>query len=362
MIRYQKIADRTYVVRRNYAVIGYVSEPAHAQSGWFFLTHRLATRPQIVQRFASAYADVGRSQFATRSAATNGLLQELGFDVEPTPNRTTRRSSGRGRAFGVELEITGPGESQIMQALEAHSIEVHNVRSYGRTTGSVWELKHDGSVGGHGIELASPKLRGEDGFRQLEAVCAALNEAGATVDRSCGVHVHHDMRNLEGHQIKRQVLAFVERQELVSQLVAPSRRTNGYCPQWSEAHIAMLRQFSVDSHRALRDIAYIGPRGTINLQAYSRHGSVEIRYHGGSTNFRKLAAWVRFGQALFAAAEAEVFIPTNSVENLLAVLRNHGLTVEDSATLLRFARMGATRAQVEASLVEVREMLEEVTS
>lgn len=366
MIRYEQIGERTYKVRyqtRFSNTIGYVSEPEHGRSGWLWCTATSvsgATRYEITHRFREQYARSRRSPYRTRTDATNALLDAVGIVRErvTTPARTTARNGTRGRAFGVEIELTGPSRSLIEAALTAHGIQVRSLHSYTHTNGNMWELKPDGSVSGQCLELASPKLRGPEGFRQLEAVCTALNEVGATVDRTCGLHVHHDMRGLTARQIKRQVLAFVERQHLIRRMVAPSRRGNSYCSEWSPSHTQLLRDFH--EARTLREIAYIGPRGAINLQAYAAHGSVEIRFHGGTTNFKKIAGWVRFGQALFAAAEAEVDIPTDSPENLLGVLRNHGLTVEDSATLLRFDRFGETRQQVEASIAAASEMLQEV--
>lgn len=305
-----------------------------------------------------------------RTDAARRLLTAAGFDgdaIVSYPNRTTRRATssgtrGQGRAFGVEMELTGPSPSLIIRGLQANGINVNpQLLGYRATSGSQWELKTDGSVNGHGLELVSPKLRGEAGLRELETVCRVLNEAGATVNTSCGLHVHHDFRNLTVAQIKRQVLGFIERQNLISTMVAPSRRGGSYCPSWTAGQVSTLRRFNESSN--LRDIAYIGPRGTLNLQAYARHGSVEIRWHGGTTNFRKIAAWVRFGQALFAAAEAQTTIATDTAENMLRdlVASGNGLTAADAATLLRFSRVGETRSAIEATIAEATEMLAEVS-
>lgn len=299
---------------------------------------------------------------SSRTEAANALLLSAGFERATSPTRRAAvRRGGQGRAFGVEIELTGPGSSLVMQALEHHGIDVNYVGSYRSTNGSRWELKHDGSVGGSGLELVSPKLRGEPGFDELKKVCEALAECGATVDRSCGIHVHHDFRNLEIDSIRRQVLAFVDRQDLIARMIQPSRRSgHTYCPVWSNRHREQLVAFTAYDTASLNQLQYVGPRGTINLMSYPRHGSVEVRWHGGSTNFKKIAAWIRFGQALFAAAEAQVVLPVDTVDNLLGALRNHGLTIEDSAVLLRFDRMGMTRAQVQASIEAAQDMLAEV--
>jgi hypothetical protein len=132
-------------------------------------------------------------------------------------------------------------------------------------------------------------------------------------------------------------------------MVAPSRRNGGYCPSWRPQQIDELVAFS--DTRDLRH-AMLGPRGLVNLGAYSRHGSVEFRSHGGTTNYAKLSAWVRF---LFAALESESDAVYDSPEEWLTVL---GLQQEDYAALMRFelAAERAARAVETADQRSVREV------
>jgi hypothetical protein len=299
-----------------------------------------ATREQVIDL---ARRNRTREQIATQLNITTYAVWKVLSEAGMT--RTRNGAVNTGRAFGVELELTGPSSSTILNALTAAGIRVRNVGTYRASNGNAaWELKHDGSVAGHGLELVSPKLRGAAGFEQLRKVCEALTSVGATVNRTCGLHVHHDMNGLNADQIKRQVLMFVERQHLIDQLVAPSRRAsrNHYCGAWSANQTQQLRDFSIAYGRTLRDIAFLGPRGTINLQAYTRHGTVEIRQHGGSTNGKKIAAWVRFGQALFAAAESGRNVSTTDVRQMLTDL---GMSDEDKQQLLRFVAAAEAAAE-----------------
>jgi hypothetical protein len=313
------------------------------------------------QRFDTTAQDTRYASYSSRTEACRALLREAGFNVpQPAPTTRTRGTTGRGRAFGVEMEITGPSWHTVKAALEAAGINIRDRHdSYGTTSGSQWEIKYDGSVHGtngqRGMEIASPKLRGEAGFAELKTVCDALNSVGATVNRTCGLHVHHDLRNQDADAIKAQVLAFVERQDIIGRLVAPSRRGNGYSAYWSATQIEELRRFAVRPGRNLRDIAYIGPRGSINLQSYARHGTVEVRFHGGTTNFAKIAAWVRFAQNLFdaairaARAQRTLDVSTTDPRAMLTAI---GTTHEDMETLLRFVRA----AEQAENREEAREM------
>ena len=53
---------------------------------------------------------------------------------------------------------------------------------------------HDGSLragrGRKAVEIVSPVLKGADGVRQVLAVVRELNARGATVNKTCGLHVH----------------------------------------------------------------------------------------------------------------------------------------------------------------------------
>lgn len=246
-----------------------------------------------------------------------------------TSTRTRRTPSGR--AFGVEIELTGPSSHILVEALRP-VVGAVRTRGYAATNGSAWELKHDGSVNGHGLELVSPKLYGEEGLETLKNVLAAVNSVGATVDRSCGIHIHFDFRNVDIDSVKRQVLPIIRTQDVLWEFVAPSRRQNGYCPGWRQTQITELENVT-----SLSSISYLGPRGVVNLTSYPRHGSIEFRSHGGSTNFRKISAWIRLLKAMLDAGEANAaWSATGFGDNAEDVLYNLNIGREDRETLTRF--------------------------
>lgn len=99
--------------------------------------------------------------------------------------------------FGIEIESTIP-----TGALPVGSY------TNGATSDLLpagWTVKYDSSIragrGRQGAEIVSPVLKGADGLRQIKAVCQTLNQLGARVNRSCGLHVHvgyeHDMTKIQ---------------------------------------------------------------------------------------------------------------------------------------------------------------------
>lgn len=352
-MRFRQVAPHAYQVNAaGLGRVGYVTQ------GWgpYHWTPHLTDAP----------TDFGlgfRGQYRTRLAAAQRLVQEA--NGTGTDAHTTRRTSSTraprvratsgDRAFGIELELTGPDNVTVARALEAQGIRVTDRHtSYAATTGEVdaWELKHDGSVAGYGLELVSPKLYGEAGIEQIRKVCRALNSVEAHVDRSCGFHLHMDMGGYDLGQIRSRALMFLERQDLIAQLVAPSRRHNHYSEPWSVTQIEQLKAFTTTVSRSgvgrtLRDISYIGPRGALNLQAYARHGSMEIRWHGGTTSFARISAWVKFIQVLFSdrAVRLDDQVSKTSVRQMLT-----DLGIQDSQTLDTLLRFRAAADSAEVSL------------
>jgi hypothetical protein len=113
-----------------------------------------------------------------------------------------------------------------------------------------------------GYELVSPPLSGRAGLDQLKKACAALAACGARVNRSCGLHVHH----------------------------------------------------YADRYRSL------------NVAAFGRYGTVEVRQHQGTINFKKIAAWIAMGQAFVTWAKSDASVDSElTTDALLDRLGRHGL-------------------------------------
>lgn len=247
--------------------------------------------------------------------------------------RTSRNETGR--YFGIELELTGPSASQVMAAVQTAGVSVRFVGQYRPTSGAgtTWELKSDGSVHGHGLELASPKLRAnEAGFETLRKVLYALQGVGATVDASCGMHVHIDFSGMGVRQIKDQVLGALRNQENLLRMNAPSRRTNSYCPRWSDHQIRSFSDFMGSDFSG----QMFGTRGVVNFGSYPRHGSIEFRSHGGTTNFAKASAWIKMLLQLLSVSGTTGGLQAYSSPAML--LNAIGVSGRDAELLLRFER------------------------
>lgn len=90
-------------------------------------------------------------------------------------------------AFGIEFETTLPAHDNTPIGGYHRGTQVPWL-----PTG--WKAERDGSIktlvpGRKGCEFVSPKLAGYEGLAEVERALDAINERGARVNASCGVHI-----------------------------------------------------------------------------------------------------------------------------------------------------------------------------
>lgn len=166
------------------------------------------------------------------------------------------------------------------------------VEGYNHTTRPHWKLVTDGSLNGNDtFELVSPILVGEAGLRELEKVCWVLDLCEVKVNESCGLHVHIDAAGFSMPTWRNLALSYKHLEPVIDKFMPASRRDNYYCKGLGHVSDEMIR-----SARTVDELKErIGNRyHKVNLEAYSRHKTVEFRQHSGTTNFTKMRNWVLF--------------------------------------------------------------------
>ena len=194
------------------------------------------------------------------------------------------------RKFGIEMEIAGINRQTALAALRAVNVKVED-EGYNHTTRNHWKLVPDGSVR-NGFEVVSPILSGEAGLAEAEIVARALDDAGASVNSSCGLHVHFDASDLDLKALKNILRRYAAHEAEIDAFMPGSRRgnENTYCKS--------LRGLEQDFERAvsIEDLAsrMCNRYFKVNLKSISRHGTIEFRQHSGTVNAAKIVNWVRF--------------------------------------------------------------------
>jgi len=277
------------------------------------------------------------------------------------PRLPRRRRSDEGvtaRRFGVEIEFNGINATDAMRALNATSLRVVSESGSSRSS---WCLKYDGSVSGTGLELVSPPLSGDEGMEEVRIALRALRGVGARVNATCGLHVHHEIRDLAEAGIRRFVNAWAANQDLIDFLVSPSRRhgvpgASTYCRRWTERE---LSDFNTCTSRLNSPTRY----KSVNVECFGRYGTVEVRQHQGTLDFAKVKAWIELGQSmveacrtapLAAAAQAstglrDLFANLELHEDTAAYLLGRAIAFDAPATAVGYAPAAAPAVVVSSN-------------
>jgi len=208
-------------------------------------------------------------------------------------------------SFGIEIETSGASIAAIKSEFSNRGIKGCDVKPDG--TPSV------------DAEIVLPPLADcQVAFEYLESVCAAIAATGATVNRSCGLHVHisnapladgsnpstftgdsiaHKYRTgrylsrhgdpLDAVAVKDIMLRYTAQQGTVDSMLPVSRRGNRYCMPLN----ALVIEQANDLNELTR--ATHGKFSTINLTTWSR-GTIEFRQHSGTIEAVKIWNWVQF--------------------------------------------------------------------
>ena len=155
------------------------------------------------------------------------------------------------------------------------------------------QVKGDGSLRPEnddewGAELTTYATNGDALFENVEHATSIIRDGYGHVNRSCGFHVHLDMR-AESKVAQRNIWrAWYATERTILSAVPESRRRNEYCH--SVHHLPLKLSHAIgDSNRY----------NTLNPRALSKFGSFEVRVHQGSLQSKRLIGWLTFLLAFF---------------------------------------------------------------
>lgn len=141
------------------------------------------------------------------------------------------------------------------------------------------DIASDGSIdaesGYFGIEIKV--LTKANNMANLEKLCKWLNDNGAKVNKSCGLHVHLDVRNYDDQVRRLMVERFANSLNILTMMVPKSRLSSNYCKIGA---------------------SYSDRYHAVNATAIDKFSTVEIRLHSGTVNFTKISEWCQLLQAI----------------------------------------------------------------
>ena len=210
--------------------------------------------------------------------------------------------------FGVEIEFIDSRNMVHVFLERAQGIEGiscrQNICGYHSGDYSAWKIEYDCSVAG-GYELVSPILDTEtDGFEQIKKMCSLLIDIGASINRTCGLHVHLSLPHLNCAWMKNILKRYADNTNTIDAFMPASRRSES-C--WADQYCAPVSMVVENNHfnRARTINALVNNTGrrfvTVNITNYPRLETIEFRQHSGTLNATKIKNWVTF---LIAFVEA----------------------------------------------------------
>jgi hypothetical protein len=239
------------------------------------------------------------------------------------------------RKFGIEIEAYGVTKIAINTALNAAGIICH-IEGYNHETRPHWKIVSDASLSGDmTFELVSPILEGVNGLEQVMTVGNVLEQIGAKVNKSCGLHVHIDGRDLTVPQLSRVCKMWLKYESCFDSIVPESRRNNPFCKAIRAKFASLEAAFkAIDGAVRVRDLTqvmnsdrnstvYTSRYHKFNLESMARHGTVEFRQHSGTVNGLKMVNWVKLvGGFVETAVNAKSIrqVGDGKFDNLLEVL------------------------------------------
>jgi len=199
------------------------------------------------------------------------------------PKKVSKESIGRWRSIEFELIFKSQGACEEFG---------HAVRSVGLA--DYVTIQDDGSLRGndydtHGVphEVVLTYCSGnEDAVRNF---CKCL-KGRAYVNWSCGTHFHIDMRHLDEEKVTEYGNRLAQAVPALRLLLPKDRRENKHCHKTintTKTKCMKCEKLSCNCHIQPHKYAFI------NLAAWNKYKTIEVRGHSGTINAEKILNWIR---------------------------------------------------------------------
>lgn len=222
------------------------------------------------------------------------------------------------RVFSCEIEAGVQGSTAMTEVARNIPIEAG--------------MGHDGSIKGfpYPFEIQSPRLAGLEGEEFIHLTTQTLHKYKAMINDSCGLHIHLDGKGIISPSRKTFPAALLQLwkaylvfEDVTLSFLPYSRRRNDYCrPMNDSFRLEELNNIGslLDAEKlwykergltrvsnAKEQHRHISRYFGVNMHSLLSDGHLEIRYHSGTTNPRKILEWANLHSLIMDAATARVF-------------------------------------------------------
>jgi len=197
--------------------------------------------------------------------------------------------------YAPELEIELPAKADVDRLIER-----------GRTLKG-WEIKGDATLD-NGIELSPENSNhlyyDEESFMQIKEVLALVRvHRGRINPKTCGLHIHCNVKNLSDKQILTIIKEWIHKQRyVVKKFGVYPERLSSTCQLLPKEEINKLTEKQIHSFRnsdnySFRSYGYIDDKYySLNVSHLPKNDyqTIEFRLFGGTLNFREIKERIYF--------------------------------------------------------------------
>lgn len=213
-------------------------------------------------------------------------------DDENEESRTCDACDGQGKQQSDNIF------RDIRTAITRANLTRISVRSDGSLSGN-----DDDNDGGptEGVEVTC-LFNTDSGYGTLAKVCSILsNDFNASVNKTCGMHVHFDFSRQGSDSAYLAGKRLGKCLPILALLVPESRRDNTYC----KLGVSEFEGNSSERYHA------------VNMTAFNKHGSIEVRLHGGTLDALKIQRWIELLRTIMEMPNgATITTPEQLIEKI----------------------------------------------
>lgn len=226
----------------------------------------------------------------------NSLLKAYEEMMKTTLETDKKPSDAKANYVGIEIEFIYSGKYDALKRLLIEN-KLHKYVCL-KEDGSLRQCHNTGGYRGKELTLICKNTEIEGVLQRLDRVLASP-EVDGYANRSCGLHVHLDVRNRDADRVYRNLVRI---QNILRGSQPVGRINNIHCrPNTSD---------TLDKKRAEETGGRDDRYWVVNGASYARHKSIEVRIHEGTTDCEAIYNWVSF---LDAIANHSKEIPKNEL-------------------------------------------------
>ena len=232
--------------------------------------HQRSIRSQLTQVYSSPtlmerYADI-------QDRISNVSPINWSRSLTPFEYKLATRQKPEGECIGIELEFVCR-ESSDIEKWDCDDFPKNRWNHF-TTDGSITTDSQDEVVARYQEFKSFTNINNPDDWEFVRSTLESITDSGAIVNKSCGCHIHIDMRNRPQatyYRIAQRVRnAF---QLWLHRIISPRRATNRYCSVWADSSSSRY--------------------SAINTHCWNEHRTIEVRVGMPTLNINKLKCWAR---------------------------------------------------------------------